>query len=57
MLESIAVKEYCAFNSDFRQEIRDKERLRDASKGGVVLNPDNTDVPTTNTSSNDELNT
>ena len=34
-----------------------KEDFKDASKGGVVLKPDNTDVPNTNTSSNDELNT
>ena len=57
MLESMTVKEYCASNSASDRRSVIKEDFKDASKGGVVLKPDNTDVPNTNTSSNDELNT
>ena len=49
--------EYCASNSTSDRKLEIKEDFKDASKGGVVLKPDNIDVPNTNTSSNGELNT
>ena len=57
MLESKTVMEYCAFNSTSDRKLEIKKDFKDASKGGVVLKPDNIDVSNTNTSSNDELNT